>query len=116
MSCESVSVSAKGPRPLPRTSAVLGNALPGMARVTAATPFSITSFAIWPARSYFAAGDNRFRPARQICTLERQFIGTFDVRAIVGVLDSFGLGAAPDAEKFGDAGANTFGHIAKACA
>ena len=38
------------------------------------------------------------------------------MRAIVGVLDSFGLGAAPDAEKFGDAGANTFGHIAKACA
>jgi phosphopentomutase len=38
------------------------------------------------------------------------------VRAIVGVLDSFGLGAAPDAAQFGDAGANTFGHIAKACA
>ncbi|MBS0470598.1 MAG: phosphopentomutase [Proteobacteria bacterium] len=38
------------------------------------------------------------------------------MRAIVGVLDSFGLGAAPDAERFGDAGANTFGHIAKACA
>ncbi len=38
------------------------------------------------------------------------------MRAIVGVLDSFGLGAAPDAARFGDAGANTFGHIAKACA
>ena len=38
------------------------------------------------------------------------------MRAIIGVLDSFGLGAAPDAERFGDAGANTFGHIAKACA
>jgi phosphopentomutase len=38
------------------------------------------------------------------------------LRAIIGVLDSFGLGAAPDAERFGDAGANTFGHIAKACA
>jgi phosphopentomutase len=37
------------------------------------------------------------------------------LRAIIGVLDSFGLGAAPDAERFGDAGANTFGHIAKAC-
>ena len=38
------------------------------------------------------------------------------MRALIGVLDSFGIGAAPDAERFGDAGANTFGHIAKACA
>lgn len=37
-------------------------------------------------------------------------------RAIIGVLDSFGVGAADDADKFGDAGANTFGHIALACA
>lgn len=37
-------------------------------------------------------------------------------RAIIGVLDSFGVGAADDAEKFGDVGANTFGHIARACA
>ncbi|MEX0645196.1 MAG: phosphopentomutase, partial [Parvularculaceae bacterium] len=35
---------------------------------------------------------------------------------IIGVLDSFGVGAADDADKFGDAGANTFGHIALACA
>jgi phosphopentomutase len=42
--------------------------------------------------------------------------GTTVLRAIIGVLDSFGLGAAPDAERFGDAGANTFGHIARACA
>jgi phosphopentomutase len=33
-------------------------------------------------------------------------------RAFILLLDSFGLGAAPDAEDFGDAGANTFGHIA----
>jgi len=38
------------------------------------------------------------------------------MRAIIAVLDSFGLGAAPDAERFGDVGANTFGHIAEACA
>ena len=38
------------------------------------------------------------------------------MRAIIAVLDSFGLGSAPDAERFGDAGANTFGHIAAACA
>ena len=38
------------------------------------------------------------------------------MRAIIGVLDSFGIGAAPDATRFGDAGANTFGHIARACA
>ncbi|PSJ22215.1 phosphopentomutase [Halomonas sp. ND22Bw] len=37
-------------------------------------------------------------------------------RAIVLVLDSFGLGATPDAEAFGDAGADTLGHIARECA
>jgi len=37
-------------------------------------------------------------------------------RAIVLVLDSFGLGGAADAEKFGDVGANTLGHIAERCA
>ncbi|WP_136247811.1 phosphopentomutase [Halomonas borealis] len=37
-------------------------------------------------------------------------------RAIVLVLDSFGLGATPDAEAFGDVGADTLGHIAQACA
>ncbi|MDF2939457.1 MAG: deoB [Gammaproteobacteria bacterium] len=34
-------------------------------------------------------------------------------RAIVLVLDSFGIGEAPDAETFGDKGADTLGHIAK---
>lgn len=37
-------------------------------------------------------------------------------RAFLFVLDSFGIGGAPDAEAYGDAGSNTFGHIAKACA
>ena len=37
-------------------------------------------------------------------------------RAIILMLDSFGIGATPDAEKFGDTGANTLGHIAQACA
>jgi len=37
-------------------------------------------------------------------------------RAFILVLDSFGIGAAPDAEKFGDVGADTFGHIADWCA
>lgn len=32
-------------------------------------------------------------------------------RAIIIVLDSFGLGALPDANKFGDVGADTLGHI-----
>ncbi|MBE7638108.1 phosphopentomutase [Sneathiella sp. P13V-1] len=35
-------------------------------------------------------------------------------RAILMVLDSFGLGATPDADQFGDQGADTFGHIIKA--
>ncbi|HRG16282.1 MAG TPA: phosphopentomutase [Pseudomonadota bacterium] len=37
-------------------------------------------------------------------------------RALLVVLDSLGIGAAPDAERFGDAGADTFGHILAACA
>ncbi|EGN74198.1 phosphopentomutase [Idiomarina sp. A28L] len=37
-------------------------------------------------------------------------------RAIILMLDSFGVGASADAEDFGDVGANTFGHIAEACA
>ena len=37
-------------------------------------------------------------------------------RAFILLLDSFGIGAALDAEKFGDKGANTLGHIAQRCA
>ena len=37
-------------------------------------------------------------------------------RAIVLVLDSFGIGAAPDADTFGDVGSDTLGHIAEQCA
>lgn len=36
-------------------------------------------------------------------------------RVILFVLDSVGIGALPDAEKFGDAGVNTLGHIAAGC-
>ena len=35
-------------------------------------------------------------------------------RAIILMMDSFGLGGAEDAAKFGDAGADTLGHIAAA--
>ncbi len=37
-------------------------------------------------------------------------------RAILCVLDSFGIGGAPDAADYGDAGADTLLHIAEACA
>ncbi|KAF0677229.1 phosphopentomutase [Profundibacterium mesophilum] len=37
-------------------------------------------------------------------------------RAFLVVLDSVGIGGAPDAADFGDEGANTVGHIALACA
>ena len=37
---------------------------------------------------------------------------TSPTRAIILVLDSFGVGATEDADKFGDVGADTFGHIA----
>lgn len=35
-------------------------------------------------------------------------------RAIILVVDGFGIGAAPDADAFGDTGANTFAHVAQA--
>ncbi|HSP25204.1 MAG TPA: phosphopentomutase, partial [Saliniramus sp.] len=37
-------------------------------------------------------------------------------RALLIVLDSVGIGGAPDAARYGDEGANTLGHIAQACA
>ena len=33
-------------------------------------------------------------------------------RAFLFILDSVGIGGAPDADKFGDKGSNTLGHIA----
>src|SRR4051812_2382375 len=38
------------------------------------------------------------------------------MRAFLLVLDSVGIGAAPDAGEFGDEGSDTVGHIAEACA
>ena len=37
-------------------------------------------------------------------------------RAFILVLDSFGIGGAPDAARYGDEGADTLGHIAQRCA
>ncbi|MCX8641929.1 MULTISPECIES: phosphopentomutase [unclassified Gilliamella] len=37
-------------------------------------------------------------------------------RVFIMILDSFGIGGAEDAKKYGDEGANTLGHIAEACA
>jgi phosphopentomutase len=37
-------------------------------------------------------------------------------RALILVLDSLGVGHAPDAQSFGDQGADTLFHIAEACA
>ena len=36
-------------------------------------------------------------------------------RAIVIVLDGVGIGAAPDADEYGDTGSNTLGNVARAC-
>ncbi|URG53348.1 phosphopentomutase [Pectobacterium quasiaquaticum] len=36
-------------------------------------------------------------------------------RAYIMVLDSFGIGSSADAERFGDVGSDTLGHIAQAC-
>ncbi|WP_108649440.1 phosphopentomutase [Dongshaea marina] len=37
-------------------------------------------------------------------------------RVFILMMDSFGIGASADADKFGDVGANTMGHIAERCA
>ena len=37
-------------------------------------------------------------------------------RTFIMVLDSFGIGASEDAERFGDRGSDTLGHIAEVCA
>jgi phosphopentomutase len=37
------------------------------------------------------------------------------MRALILVMDSVGIGSAPDASSYGDAGADTVGHIAEAC-
>jgi len=39
-----------------------------------------------------------------------------DARAILAILDSFGIGEAPDAAEYGDVGSNTLLHIAERCA
>jgi phosphopentomutase len=38
------------------------------------------------------------------------------MRALIVVMDSVGIGGAPDAARYGDEGADTVGHIAEACA
>ena len=38
------------------------------------------------------------------------------MRALILVMDSVGIGGAPDAQAYGDKGADTIGHIAQACA
>jgi len=37
-------------------------------------------------------------------------------RAFLIVLDSVGIGSAPDAARYGDEGSDTVGHVAEACA
>ncbi|MCH8188858.1 MAG: phosphopentomutase, partial [Proteobacteria bacterium] len=37
-------------------------------------------------------------------------------RALILVMDSFGLGGARDAARFGDEGSDTYGNIARECA
>ena len=53
-------------------------------------------------------------PAASIVATGR--MGCTMSRAIVVVLDSMGVGAAGDAAAYGNSGADTFGHIAEACA
>src|SRR5690606_41470537 len=46
----------------------------------------------------------------------RRMTGVSMARAFLFVLDSFGIGGAPDAGRYGDEGADTFGHIEAECA
>src|SRR5689334_17791622 len=52
------------------------------------------------------------------CARARSFrnASRHEMRALILVLDSVGIGAAPDAAAYGDEGSNTLGHIADACA
>src|SRR6185312_9022894 len=59
------------------------------------------------------------RPIARWVLLDRLVAVTTGVRmsrAIVIVLDSLGVGAAADADAYGDRGADTLGHIVEACA
>ena len=45
---------------------------------------------------------------RELCNLRNQG------KDVILMMDSFGIGGAEDAQRFGDEGANTLGHIAQA--
>ena len=51
-----------------------------------------------------------------MCERPFQLRQTHMARAFLFVLDSFGIGGAPDAKKFGDEGSDTYGHIVEGCA
>jgi len=36
-------------------------------------------------------------------------------RAVIIILDGVGIGEAPDADQYGDAGSDTLGNVARAC-
>src|SRR3954453_23724641 len=57
---------------------------------------------------------SRVGKTRAICDCDRG--ESLMARAFILVLDSVGIGSAPDAELYGDAGADTVCHIAEACA
>ncbi len=60
------------------------------------------------------------RRADGLSPIESRFLCAYPCRmtkrAFLLVMDSFGIGGAEDAEAFGDAGSDTLGHIAAACA
>jgi len=56
--------------------------------------------------------DGRLRKSAGPCQLRWRL----DMRALILVMDSVGIGAAADAASYGDEGADTVGHIAERCA
>jgi phosphopentomutase len=56
------------------------------------------------------------RPVHVMLRPTTQLMRPIMKRAFILLFDSFGLGASQDAHKYGDVGADTFGHIAEHCA
>src|SRR5262245_47708221 len=53
---------------------------------------------------------------KEVAPIEPEPLQRAMPRAILIVLDSVGIGSAPDAAEYGDDGADTLGHIAASCA
>ena len=72
----------------------------------------LRAFFVWPYNETLTSERILFEMTQAVLLDLKNEHNAVPVRAIVLVLDSFGIGATADANKFGDIGADTFGHIA----